>query len=561
MRTAPDPIRTTFECPAYAPEVEAHLATLFESIADAIPDRAALTHAGTTSTWAAFDERGARIAGALVAAGLGAQSKVALYLYNGPEYLEVQLGVLKARCVPVNVNYRYRDQELIYLIENSDAEALFFHASLADRVERVAAQLGSVKLLVQVPDDECALVDGATAFADVCAHGPMERIARSPEDVFMLYTGGTTGLPKGVMFELGSWTASFAAGALTQLGRDAATPLAAIAPMVATLSDGERIVTAPCAPLMHGTGLTLGALVPQTVGAEVVTLASRSFDAHELLTAVQQRHVTNLAIVGDVFSKPILRAIEERQAAGTPYDVGSLQRIYSSGAMWSAEVKQQLLDQLPNVSLFDIMNSTEGAMATQVTGHDNAPTTATFLLNTTTKVFTDNDVEILAGSAEIGMIAASGNIPLGYYKDPEKTARTFRTIGGVRYSFPGDMARVAADGSLVLLGRGNQVINTGGEKVFPEEVEEAVKRIVGVVDCLVVGVDDERFGQAVTAVAAVEPGVTLTAADVIAAVKAELAGYKAPKHVVFVADVPRAPNGKPDHATARAQALAVIAAG
>jgi fatty-acyl-CoA synthase len=226
--------------------------------------------------------------------------------------------------------------------------------------------------------------------------------------------------------------------------------------------------------------------------------------------------------------------------------------------MWSAEVKQALIERMPQVALHDIMNSSEGAMATQVTTRDNAAATAQFVLNPTTKVFTDDDREVVPGSGEVGMLAASGSIPLGYYKDEQKTAGTFREVDGVMYSFPGDMATVAADGSIVLLGRGSQVINTGGEKVFPEEVEEAVKRVAGVVDCLVVGVDDERFGQAVTAVVAVESGSAVTADGIVTAVKSELAGYKAPRHVVFVTDVPRAPNGKPDHKTAREHARAVV---
>ncbi|HEU4840375.1 MAG TPA: AMP-binding protein [Ilumatobacteraceae bacterium] len=539
--------------------MEAHLATLYEAVADVVGARPALIHGSTVRSWSAFDDRAARFAAALRAAGLTTQSKTGLYLYNGPEYLEAQLGVLKGRGVPVNINYRYRDQELVYLLENSDAEALVFHSSLADRVGRVVGDLGALRLVVQVADDDSPLVPGAVAYEDlVAAHEPMPRIERSPDDIFLLYTGGTTGMPKGVMFRLGSWTSSFTVGALSQLGLDPLTPLDDIPALVGTIADADRVVTAPCAPLMHGTGLTLGALVPQTLGATVVTLTNRSFDAPELLAAVQRHGITNLAIVGDVFSKPIVRAIDEQAATGAPYDVTSLRRIYSSGAMWSAEVKQALLDRLPNVALNDIMNSSEGAMATQVTTHGTATTTAVFVLNPTTKVFTDDGREVAPGSDEVGMLAASGNVPIGYYKDAEKTARTFREIDGVTYSFPGDMAKVAADGSLILLGRGNQVINTGGEKVFPEEVEEAVKRVAGVVDCLVVGVDDERFGQAVTAVVAVEPGSAVTADGIVAAVKSELAGYKAPRHVVFVTDVPRAPNGKPDHKTAREHARAAV---
>ncbi len=329
--------------------------------------------------------------------------------------------------------------------------------------------------------------------------------------------------------------------------------------MVAALPHDEVPVSVPCAPLMHGTGLTLGAMIPQCVGGAVVTLTARSFDAHELLDAIAARRVTNLAIVGDVFSKPLIAAIDE--GTGTPADLSSLRRIYSSGAMWSAEVKAALLDRAPQLVLNDIMNSSEGAMATQVTTRESGADTARFVLNPTTKVFTEDGREVVPGSGEVGLLAAGGNIPVGYFKDAAKTASTFREVDGQLYSFPGDMARVEADGSIVLLGRGSQVINTGGEKVFCEEVEEAVKRVPGVADCLVVGVDDERFGQAVTAVLSFDPGAEVAPEQIIASVKADLAGYKAPKHVVVVDEVPRAPNGKADHRAARARALEVLGIG
>jgi 3-oxocholest-4-en-26-oate---CoA ligase len=542
--------------------MDPHPATLYEAIADAIGDRPALVHGDLVRSWASVDDRASRIAAALAGAGLSTQSKVGLYLYNGPTYLEAQLGVLKARGVPVNINYRYRDQELAYLLQNSDAEAVVFHSSLADRVERVAGEVPALKLLVQVPDDDGPLVPGAVAYDDVVAgHDPMARVARSADDLLLLYTGGTTGMPKGVMFRLGSMAASFTAAALGQVGADPATPLDDVPALVAALPVEQRLVTVPCAPLMHGTGLTLGAMIPQCAGAAVVTLTGRSFDAHELLVAIEQHRVTNLAIVGDVFSKPIISAIDERAEAGRGADISSLQRVFSSGAMWSAEVKRALIERVPQVALHDIMNSSEGAMATQVTTRDSAAATARFVLNPTTKVFTDDGREVVPGSGEVGMLAASGAIPLGYYKDEAKTAGTFRQVGGVMYSFPGDMATVDADGTIVLLGRGSHVINTGGEKVFPEEVEEAVKRVAGVVDCLVVGVDDDRFGQAVAAVVSLEPGTEVTEADIIASVKSDLAGYKAPKHVVVVDRVPRAPNGKADPKAARELAVAAVGSG
>jgi fatty-acyl-CoA synthase len=292
-------------------------------------------------------------------------------------------------------------------------------------------------------------------------------------------------------------------------------------------------------------------MIPQLGGAQVVTLQSRSLDADEILRTVQAERITNMTIVGDAFSKPIIKAIDTAAAAGTPYDLSSLRMVISSGVMWTAEVKEQLIDRVEQVILLDAIGSSEGSMGSSISMKGLPPSTAKFSRNPTTKVFTDDDREVQPGSDEVGMVAAGGMVPLGYFKDEAKSARTFRTIDGVRYSFPGDMAMVAADGSLILLGRGSQVINSGGEKIFPEEVEEAVKRVDGVMDCLVVGVEDDRFGQAVTAIASLAEGASVDEAAVIAGVKRDLAAYKAPKRVVFVSQVPRAPNGKADYKAAK----------
>ncbi|WP_134323678.1 AMP-binding protein [Cumulibacter soli] len=539
--------------------MESHLANIFESMADAIGDRPALVHGELSRTWSDFDRRAAQIATGLGASGLQVQSKVAFFLYNGPQYLEAQYGALKARFTPVNINYRYRDAELFYLLDNSDAEALFYHSSLASTVEAVRERIGKAKLLVQVPDDDTELLDGAVDYESfVAAYDPMPRIERSADDIFLLYTGGTTGMPKGVMFECRGWAEKFPGVALGLAGRDPETPLDKLAEVAASLAPEERLVTLPSVPLMHGTGLTYGALLPQTLGATVVTLTNRSLDAHELLRAIETNRVSTMSIVGDALSKPIIRAIDEG-VDGRGYDLSSLRNIYSSGTMWSSEVKQQLLDRMPNVQLSDIMNASEGAMATQVTTREGGTATARFVPNPATKVFTEDLREVLPGSGEVGLLAASGGVPIGYYKDPVKTAETFREIDGERYAFPGDMATIEADGTITLLGRGSQVINTGGEKVFREEVEEAVKRVAGVRDCLVVGVEDDAFGNAVTAVVAREDGADVSDGEIRQFVRNELASYKAPKHVVFVDDVPRAPNGKADHKTAKALAESRLA--
>ena len=537
--------------------MEMHLATLWESIADAIPDAPALTNGRTTRTWAEFDERAARLATAYAEAGLGPDSKVALYMYNSNEYSEAQYGVFKMRGVPVNVNYRYLDEELRYLLDNSDAEAIVFHSSLADRVARVVDELSDLKLLIVVDDGPSANgvvveVPGARPFDDVVSgNDPMERITRSEDDIYMLYTGGTTGMPKGVMYAMGGFSAGFLEGGFPLVGLTPPPDAEAVAPMVAALvEEGRQAVSIPCAPLMHGTGLWLGAFIPQLTGAHVVTLTNRSLDPHEVLDAVERHGATSIAIVGDAFSKPLIRALDEGKPDGSAYDMSTLAVIISSGVMWTSEVKQQLIDRIEHVMLVDAMGSSEGSMGTQITMKGLATETAKFSQAPTTKVFNELDQEVEPGSGEIGMVAAGGSVPIGYYKDEEKSAATFRVIDGVRYSFPGDLAQVAADGTLILLGRGSQVINTGGEKVYPEEVEESVKRVDAVVDCLVVGVDDEKFGQAVTAVVSLADGASATEDEIIGSVKGDLAGFKAPKSVVFVPQVPRAPNGKADYKSA-----------
>ncbi|MEI7547012.1 MAG: AMP-binding protein [Actinomycetota bacterium] len=537
--------------------MEHHFASVWESIADVLGDDTAVVHGDRRFNWSQYDDRAARMAAAYAAAGLGPDSKIGLYLFNGNEYLEAHFGAFKMRGVPVNVNYRYVDEELRYLLDNSDAEALVFHSSLGERVARVRERVPKVKLFIEVDDRDSGHVPGAVRYEDVIAgHDPMPRITRPESDIYMLYTGGTTGMPKGVMYDMGTLTRSFEALGFPLLGKMPPEDAGDIAGIVREVVDaGGRLISLPSAPLMHGTGMWLGAMIPQLGGAQIVTLQSRSLDPDEVLRTVQREGVTSLTIVGDSFARPLIKAYDAAIAKGTPYDMSKLKMIISSGVMWTAEVKDQLIDRIEQVILVDAMGSSEGSMGTSISMKGLPATTASFTKNPQARVFTEDDHEVLPGSGEVGMLAAGGMVPVGYFKDPEKSARTFRTIDGVRYSFPGDMAMVAEDGSLILLGRGSQVINSGGEKIFPEEVEEAVKRVEGVVDCLVVGVDDQTFGQAVTAVASLVEGCTVTEAGIIAAVKQDLAAYKAPKRVVFVTDIPRAANGKADYKAARSLAL------
>jgi acyl-CoA synthetase (AMP-forming)/AMP-acid ligase II len=506
--------------------MEMHFATVWESIADVIPDAPAITTGNTTRTWAEYDDRGARMAQAFTAAGLGPDSKVGLYLYNSNEYMESQYGIFKMRGVAINVNYRYLDEELWYLLDNSDSEAIVFHASLADRVARVVDRLPNLKLLIVVDDllegEQWVDVPGTQAYEDVIAtNAPMERIERREDDLYMLYTGGTTGMPKGVMYTVGGSTTGLTASGYPLLGMELPESADQMAPMVKQLTEaGGQYTSIPCAPVMHGTGCWLGWFIPMLGGAHIVNLTARSLQPHEVLETVERHGVNGLTIVGDSFAKPLIKALDEGKSDGSAYDMSS-------------------------------MGSTEGSMGSQITAKGMPTETAKFTKGPLAKVFNEHDQEVVPGSGEVGMVAAGGNVPLGYFKDPDKSARTFRVINGERYSFPGDFATVDADGTLVLLGRGSQVINTGGEKVFPEEVEEAVKRVEGVLDCLVVGIPDEKFGNAVTAVASLIPGASVEAATIIASVKRDLAGFKAPKTVVFVDQIPRAPNGKANYKAAK----------
>jgi len=540
--------------------MEMHAASVWEAISDVVGDAPAISCGETNRTWSEYENRAARLSAAFVQAGLKPDSKIGIFLYNSNEYLETQFAGFKMRGVPINVNYRYLDDELLYLLDNADAEALVFHSSLGDRVARIAHRLSKLRLLIQVRDDDTNHVDTAHDYENVVkSHDPSPRISRRDDDIYMLYTGGTTGMPKGVMYPLGALTDSFIRSTFNINGLPPPNTIADVIPSIQSLhAAGTAPISIPGCPLMHGTGMWLGAMFVHLAGGSVITLQKRSFDADEMFTVAQRARATTLVVVGDSFVKPMIRALDTAIAAGKPYDTSSVKLIISSGVIWTAEVKEQILERIEQTVLIDAMGSTEGGMGTSISMKGIKPATAKFATHPNTKVFAEDNREVQPGSGEIGMVAAGGNVPIGYFKDPEKSAQTFRTINGIRYSFPGDMAMLAADGSLILLGRGSQVINTGGEKVFPEEIEESVKRVDGVLDCLVVGLPDEKFGQAVTAVVSLVDGVNVESAAIIAKVKSELSGFKAPKRVVFVTKVPRAPNGKADYPAAKELALAAL---
>ncbi len=541
-----------------------NLADMWEAVAAEMPDAVAQIHGDQWSTYGDFERRAAQLAGAFAEGGVGVGTKVGMYLFNAPAWLETTFAALKLRAVPVNVNFRYLADELHYLLENSDAEVLVYHGALAERVQAVRARLPRLKLLVQVTtndDDRVPLLPGARHYEHVIAGaGPAPRVARSSEDHVFLYTGGTTGLPKGVMWTHADLFKQFSAGYMA-IGGEVPTTVEGVGRAAKTMREmgvsGPQIA-AP--PLMHGMAWFTSMSRIMT-GGTVVTLTKRSFDAHELWQAVQANRVSMCVIVGDAFARPMIRALEEAEAWGRPYDMSSLMVIVSGGVMWTPGNKKPLLDRGIGMLMDGLGSSEATGIGMMISTAGDDPALGRFMPNPGTRVLTEDGRDVVPGSGERGLLAVTGALPSGYYKDAEKTAGTFKVIDGVRYSFPGDWAQVEADGSITLLGRGSVCINTGGEKVFPEEVEEAIKLHPDVEDCVVVGIPDTKWGEAITAVVQPRAGTSPDATALVAFTRERLAAYKAPKHVVAVERLVRSPAGKADYRWAKETALARVAAG
>ncbi len=529
-------------------------ADVWESIADAQPDAPAQIHGPDTWTWAEFDRRADGVAAALLAGGAAEQDKVAQYLYNGPEYVESMFGAFKAGLAVVNTNYRYTADEIVYLWDNADVVAVVFHGAFAATCEAVRDRLPRVTTWLWVDDGSGPCPEWATPYEAAAASAPGRVVApwgRSGEHLLLLYTGGTTGMPKGVM-----WRQHDLIGALeTSNGRE--MPDASVPTAFADRITKPGPLNLPAAPLMHGTGLfnALGVLV---IGGSIVTLTGRRFDPIELLDTVQHRRVKSMTIVGDAFAKPILAALD---AEPDRWDLSSLRVLLSSGVMWSKENKAGLLRHVERLIMVDSLGSSEAiglAASTTTAGGDQseaAAGTASFKLSSSARVVDETGRDVAWGTGERGLVAMRGYLPLGYYTDPDKSASTFKVIDGERYTIPGDWATVDADGTVRLLGRGSQCINTGGEKVYPEEVEEVLKQHPSVFDAAVVGVPDDRFGETIAALVQPSSGVSLSADELIDHVKAHLAGYKAPRRVITVESVNRAPNGKLDYKSLKQIAL------
>ncbi|MGE0624845.1 MAG: AMP-binding protein [Pseudomonadales bacterium] len=511
---------------------------LFEAVATAFPERTAIVFGELRRSWRELDQRSNRLARALAGFGLEPDSKVAFYLRNSPAYVELFAACAKGRFVHANVNYRYVDHELYYLLDNADAEAVVYDAEFRPHVAALRDRLPKVRAYLEVGEDPVAAF--AHAFEAACSRGddaPLG-IDRSGDDLYFMYTGGTTGYPKAVM-----WPAKARIAAIGM------TTAQDVSGHIETLEKaGSWPVALPAAPMMHSTGLTT-MMATMVSGGTVVILPSRSFDAEICLEEIERNRVMRMAIVGDAFSVPLLRCLREHPGE---HDLASVALISSAGAMWSEQHKQALLDHFPNAVLADSLGSSEGSrIGAATTRRGETGSTGRFELGPDVKVFREDFTEVTPGSGEAGMLAKAGPLPLGYYKDPERTAATFPTIGGVRYSLAGDWCRIESDGTMTLLGRGNNCINTGGEKVYPEEVEDALKQMPQVIDAAVLGVPDERWGQAVAALLRTQDDRPLPKDELRAHLDRFVARYKHPRYVhVTNADF-RHENGKINYRAAK----------
>jgi 3-oxocholest-4-en-26-oate---CoA ligase len=533
--------------------VALNIADLAEHAIDAVPDRVVLIAGDEQLTYAQLEEKANRLAHYLIDQGVKKDDKVGLYCRNRIEIVIAMLGIVKAGAILVNVNFRYVEGELKYLFENSDMVALVHERRYADRVAKVLPETPNVKTILVVNDDSAGSdeiyqrYDGVEFYSALDQGSPDRDFGeRSADDIYLLYTGGTTGFPKGVMwrhediYRVLFGGTDFTTGEELKDEYDLAKQAAANAPMIRY----------PIPPMIHGA--TQSATWMAMFAGQTVVLTPE-FNADEVWQTCARHKVNLLFFTGDAMARPLLDALTKLHDAGDEPDLSSLFLLASTAALFSPSIKEQLLELLPNRVITDSIGSSEtGFGGTSIVAkgeeHTGGPRVK---LDYSTAVLDENGNEVQPGSGVVGLIARKGHIPVGYYKDEKKSAETFKTFNGIRYSIPGDFARVEEDGTVTMLGRGSQSINTGGEKVYPEEVEGALKGHPDVFDALVVGVPDERFGQCVAAVVHRRPGAHPTLAELDTFVRNEIAGYKVPRKIWWVDEIQRTPAGKPDYRWAK----------
>ena len=527
-----------------------NIADLAEHSIDAVPDRVALICGDEKLTYAELEEKANRLAHYLQDQGVKKDDKVGLYCRNRIEIVIGMLGIVKAGAILVNVNFRYVEGELKYLFDNSDMVALIHERRYADRVANVLPETANVKTVLVVEDgsDDDFGRYGGVEFEAALAQGSPERDfgPRSADDIYLLYTGGTTGFPKGVM-----WRHEDIYRVLFG-GTDFATgePVADEYDLSKQAAANDPMIRLPIPPMIHGA--TQSATWMALFTGQTVVLTPE-FDADQVWRLIHDHKVNLLFFTGDAMARPLLDALLAHQDEGNTYDLSSLFLLASTAALFSTSLKEKFLELLPNRVITDSIGSSEtGFGGTSIVAkgqsHTGGPRVT---IDKNTKVLDEDGNEVVPGSGVRGIIAKCGHIPVGYFKDEKKTAETFRTYNGVRYAIPGDYAEVEADGSVTMLGRGSVSINSGGEKIYPEEVEAALKGHPDVFDALVVGVPDERFGQRVAAVVQAREGTRPSLADLDAHVRTEIAGYKVPRSLWLVDEVKRSPAGKPDYRWAK----------
>ena len=541
-----------------------NLALIHEAIAAAFPERECVVTPSRRLTYGQMCDRMRRLANVLTAQGLGCrreratlanhesgQDHLGIYMLNCPEYIEAMLGSFRARVAPFNVNYRYVDDELLYLLDDSDCAALVYQARYAPTLARLRDRLPKLRLLLQVVDESGnALLPGALDYEEALASASSAPppVVPTPDDLYVLYTGGTTGAPKGVLWRQEDiYHAAMSGG---PPGLDGVETYDAIVEQARTNGGFMRVMATP--PLMHGAAqwVSFGAL--HQGGCVVLQGKPEKLDPDDVLGSVERERCNMFTLVGDAFARPILDHLKTRS-----YDLSSVFVIGSGGAILSPHFKQALLELVPHAVVVDGFGASEtGAQGSHATRAGDTAQTGQFAMSTTVVLTQDLSARVPPGSDETGWVAKPGRVPLGYYKDAAKTAKTFPVIDGIRYAVPGDHGRVNADGTIVVLGRGSVCINSGGEKIYPEEVEQVLRKHPAVADAVVVGTPDERFGEQVTAVVQPRPAQAIDQKELAGFVAQHLARYKLPRTFVLVDEMVRSPSGKPDYRWAKSYAMA-----
>jgi acyl-CoA synthetase (AMP-forming)/AMP-acid ligase II len=518
-----------------------NMADLFESVADAIPEREAVICGDTRLTYRQLDERATRVAHALAERGVGAGDHVGFYLHNGTQYLESMLGCFKLRAVPINVNFRYVEEELRYIFRDADLVGVIHDRGFSSRVAAVRDAMKAQRALLAVDDGSGDESDSDDYEAALAAASPERDFGeRSPDDIYIIYTGGTTGMPKGVMWRHEDLFFAGMGGG-NPVGEPAKRP-----EDVAELArNGPGITMMAAAPLIHGAA-QLASFISFWMGNKVV-LAPR-FDPDEIWELVEREKVLSLSVVGDAMARPLAEALD---GPAGEREITSLLVLGSAGAILSDAVREKLKSRLPNLGIVDAWGASETGYQGSAAEGSSPDKGLRFAMNERNSVLGEDLKPLAPGSGETGMLAQRGHIPLGYYNDPEKTAKTFVEVDGERWVLPGDMASVDEDGTIRVFGRGSVCINSGGEKIFPEEVEAALKSHAGVFDAVVVGVPDERWGSRVAAVVQLRDGASLSLEELGSHCRAKLAGYKVPRELHLVAHMRRSPSGKADYPWAK----------